>query len=426
MSKQLDQLKHQLRQLTELAESGTLPDDAFQTAKAKLERQILDAVLAGEVPSTGAGVSAPAEGTRLDVPAKVSAKLKWGMLAFVVAVGAGGYAVVGNPGALNVGPGSPGGMAANNAQSGGSEANGTNGKAPHAVGADQITAMAESLAAKLKTDPNNAEGWAMLARSYAVLGRFPEAVTAYQRVLTLRTDDAQVYADYADALAVTQGRKLAGEPAKLVAKALSLDANNFKALSLAGTLAYDQQDFKRATDLWGKALQHSPSDNPELTRQIRSAVDDARQKAGLPALPAQADLASAMGQVAPNSDPQPNVGAGASEASVSGQVSLGKAAAAQVSPDDTVFIFARAVQGPKMPLAILRKQVKDLPATFSLTDAMAMSPQMKLSSFAEVVIGARVSKSGQAMPQAGDWQGLSQPLKIGATGVRIEINEAVR
>jgi len=107
-------------------------------------------------------------------------------------------------------------------------------------------------------------------------------------------------------------------------------------------------------------------------------------------------------------------------------VTLSKALTGKVSPDDTVFIFAKAAQGPKMPLAILRKQVKDLPVAFSLSDDMAMSPQMKLSGFTDVIVSARVSKSGQAMPQPGDWQGQSTPVKLGATQIQIEITEAVR
>jgi cytochrome c-type biogenesis protein CcmH len=117
--------------------------------------------------------------------------------------------------------------------------------------------------------------------------------------------------------------------------------------------------------------------------------------------------------------------AAATGAEISGEVVLSATVKGKVSPDDTVFIFAKAAQGPKMPLAILRKQVKDLPLTFSLNDAMAMSPQMKLSSFPEVLVSARVSKGGQAMAQPGDWQGQSVPVKLGAKGVRVEISELV-
>ena len=115
-----------------------------------------------------------------------------------------------------------------------------------------------------------------------------------------------------------------------------------------------------------------------------------------------------------------------SDASVSGTVTLSKPLQGKASPDDTVFIFAKAAHGPKMPLAILRKQVKDLPVSFDLTDAMAMSPQSKLSGFSEVIVGARISKSGQAMPQPGDWEGHSAPVKTGTKAIQIEIADEVR
>lgn len=111
---------------------------------------------------------------------------------------------------------------------------------------------------------------------------------------------------------------------------------------------------------------------------------------------------------------------------MAGTVSLSKELAGKVSPEDTVFIFAKAAQGPKMPLAIVRKQVKDLPYRFELTDAMAMAPQFKLSGFSDVVVGARVSRSGEAMPQAGDWSGQSQPVKVGTQGMEVRIQDAVR
>lgn len=402
MTSAIDQLKTQLRQLNELAQSGALPEDQAQAAKAKLERQLLDAVMTtGELPA-----STPAEPTSRR---KVAPKVLWSMVAFVAAVGAGGYYLVGTPSAWQVGPaGSNSETASAAADQGQGAAAGSS--APHTMNQDQINAMVDGLVAKLKADPKNPEGWAMLARTYSALKRFEEALPAYRQAIAQRPEDAQLYADYADALAVTQGRKLEGEPVKLIDKALSLDPNNFKALSLAGTIAYDKQDFKAAASLWERAVQHAPADNPDIARQMQSALDDARQRAGLPA-----------------QQPQPkDAPAAAAGGTVSGTVSLSKALAGKVSPEDTVFIFAKAAQGPKMPLAIVRKQVKDLPYRFELTDAMAMAPQFKLSGFAEVVVGARVSRSGDAMPQPGDWSGQSNPVKVGAQGIQIDISDAVR
>ena len=112
-------------------------------------------------------------------------------------------------------------------------------------------------------------------------------------------------------------------------------------------------------------------------------------------------------------------------AKVSGKVSVAPALAGKAAPTDVVFIFARAASGPPMPLAVLRKQVKDLPVEFALDDSMAMAPNLKLSGFAEVVVGARISRSGSATPQSGDLQGLSRPVKVGASGVAVVIDTAV-
>jgi cytochrome c-type biogenesis protein CcmH len=115
--------------------------------------------------------------------------------------------------------------------------------------------------------------------------------------------------------------------------------------------------------------------------------------------------------------------AAAAGATITGRVTLGAATQGKVSPDDTVFIFARAPTGSRMPLAILRKKVSELPLDFKLDDSLAMSPAANLSSAPEVVVGARISKSGSAVPQPGDWQALSAPIKPGATGVNLEINQ---
>jgi cytochrome c-type biogenesis protein CcmH len=139
-----------------------------------------------------------------------------------------------------------------------------------------------------------------------------------------------------------------------------------------------------------------------------------------PAMPSPTAATGASGPVGASTE-----AAVAGTAQVSGTVSLAPALAAQAAPGDTVFIFARAVEGPRMPLAILRKQVKDLPITFTLDDGMAMAPQMKLSNFQRVIVGARISKTGNAMAQPDDMQGLSAPIAVGSTGLKIIIGEKV-
>jgi cytochrome c-type biogenesis protein CcmH len=282
---------------------------------------------------------------------------------------------------------------------------------PHATNSDQIAAMTDKLAARLKDQPNDAEGWSMLARSYSVLGKHPEALKAYEKALSLRKDDATLLADYADALAVKNNRSLAGEPMKLIERALKLEPGNLKALALAGTYSFDKKDYAAAVKYWEKAAQTGGPDNP-MVQQMLPGLAEARDLAGLPAASGPLDAT-----------PKPSAAGGKT---VSGSVSLAPALLKQVSPEDTVFIFARASEGSRMPLAILRKQVKDLPIQFSLDDSMAMAPANKLSGAAKVVVGARVSKSGNAMPQPGDFSGQTVAVAVGATALKIEIKDAVK
>jgi cytochrome c-type biogenesis protein CcmH len=238
-------------------------------------------------------------------------------------------------------------------------------------------------------------------------------VPAFKQAMALRPDDAVLIADYADALAVTNGRKLEGEPDQLIARALKIDPDNLKALSLAGTAAFDRKDYAGALLHWQKMTKLAP--DSQFSQQIQSGIDEARRlSGGASAAPAAAPASAAERPAAPGL-----------AAAISGTVSLAPALAAKASPEDTVFIFARPAEGSRMPLAILRKQVKDLPLKFTLDDSMAMSPAARLSSASRVVVGARISKAGQAMAQPGDLQGLSAPMGTTAQGLKIEISEVV-
>ncbi|HXV10820.1 MAG TPA: c-type cytochrome biogenesis protein CcmI, partial [Burkholderiales bacterium] len=283
---------------------------------------------------------------------------------------------------------------------------------PHGVTEEQVVAMVERLAARMRANPDDPQGWKILARSYAALGRFKEASDAYANAAARATDDAQLYADYADALAMAQGRTLEGEPEKLIARALAIDPTNTKALALAGTIAFNRKDYAKAADYWERILAVEPADS-ETAQAARANVAEARALAGgAPAAPPAAASAPSA-PAAPGSR-------------VSGTVRLAPELAAKVAPTDTVFVFARAAEGPRMPLAILRRQARELPISFALDDSMAMTPAMKLSSFSRVVIGARVSKSANATPQAGDLQGVTAPVDVGAERIDVVIDTELR
>jgi len=277
----------------------------------------------------------------------------------------------------------------------------------------EIEAMVERLAERLKSDPANVEGWMLLARSYGAFGRFKESADAYANAAKLQPGDAQLLADYADALGMALGRRLEGEPEKLIARALEIDPRNLKALALAGTAAFERKDYKTAAAYWERMLPLVPPDSDDA-RSIRGNVEEARSLA--------------EGQVAKKEafEPKDATPPKTHAAALRGEVRLAPAIAAQAAPTDTVFIFARAVQGPPLPLAVLRKQVRELPVQFALDDSMAMATGARLSGSPQVIVGARVSKSGSPAAQPGDLQGLSAPVANDASGVTVVIDTVVR
>ena len=392
----LARLKTRLTQVDALIAEGVLSGDAAKAARADLEAQVLALVLANPNADPASATTAAVEaGSGFRAPRR----LVYGLVAFVAVFAAAGYAWLGKPEALGVGPGNPAALA----QAGPDEA--------------RFLAMVEGLAERLKTKPDDAEGWSMLGRSYGALGRDAEAAAAYKKAYELKPQDAQAMADYADGLALANNRSLDGEPEQLIMAAVKLDPANVKALALAGTVSFNRADYPAAVDYWERAINLSDSSG-EFAKQVQGALNEARQRSGMPTAgtgQAGAGPAAAASQpITPGRE------------AITGRLTLNAGLQGKVGPDDTVFIFARAPSGSRMPLAILRKKVSDLPLDFKLDDSLAMSPAARLSSASQVVIGARISKTGNAMPSPGDWQVLSDPVALGVQGLKLEISEAVR
>ncbi len=264
----------------------------------------------------------------------------------------------------------------------------------------------DDVRAQLRRKPDNGELWFVLARAHYERGQFAEAAAAYEKLNALEPNTPMLLIDWADVLAQTQGRRMQGKPETLIDQALSIEPGNGKALAMSGAAAFERGDYARAVTQWEKLRPQVAG--TELAPQIEQSIAQARQAAGLP--PEAKSTATAV------------TAAGA----VSGRVSLAGKFAADVAPTDTVFVLARATSGSRMPLAVVRMQVKDLPAKFSLDDAQALTPERKLSAFAEVVVSARVSKSGNATPQAGDIESAPQTVKLGAKEVRLVMNSSRR
>ena len=269
--------------------------------------------------------------------------------------------------------------------------------------------MIKALATRLEQNPNDGKGWAMLARAYAVLGRYNEALPAYEKAANLIPNDPVLLVDYADVLAATNGRNLQGKPLELIQRALMADPTNVKGLNLMGSAAFQAGDYTHAVGYWEKLLKLLPPDSPNA-KQVSANIANAhaRESGQSQPLPAQGGAQPATGG-----------------AQIAGMVSLSPAVAAKAAPTDIVFVFAKAMSGPPAPLAVIRAQVKDLPQKFVLNDSMAMMPTMKLSNFKEVVVGAKVSKSGSATPQSGDLRGEVAAVKVGADNVQLVIDKIV-
>ncbi len=416
MNPDVDTLRQKLQQLKALHAEGTLDDAAYAAAKSPLERSLLDQVMAS-----------PAAGAAARPAPRPSGKLLAALCVGVLGLAVAGYSYTGAPGAT---------VLAGSVQA----APGVDSTASEEA---QFAAAVEQLAQRLQSEPANTEGWAMLARSYARLGQHDKALPAFKKTGALLETDARLIADYADTLAVLNNRQLAGEPMQWIERALKLQPDNPKALALAGTGAFEVKDYAGAVRYWERLAGNTPP-GAEFLPQLQASITEARQLAGMPPAVAPLARASAAGPMAAappaasgaaqTAQAGPSQAAavpdatapGAPPASVQGTVRLAPALAGQVQPGDTVFIFARAAEGPRMPLAILRQQVKDLPLNFTLDDSQAMAPAMRLSLHQKVVISARISKSGQATPAPGDLQGQSAPVDNRARGVTIEINEVVK
>lgn len=388
-------------------DAGKLDDRRYDEARRAVEREIGEGLLAGKDTASS----------------RPSRALVAVLSLFVVALAGVGYWQTGSPSLVRQ-TGSPSlvRQAAPAADIAAGEAHpGAAGSA--ASGLQQIDSMVGKLAERMKDTPDDAEGWTMLARSYTVLGRFGDAIPAYARAAELQPNNAALLSDYADAVAATQQTANNPRSIALIERALKADPKYPKALALAGSAAYDRGEYAVAIAHWQKIADQLPPDS-ELAPRVQAMIGDAREKlggAGAGAAPAPSPPPAALAAVRPPA----SAAKAATGTSVSGTVTLEPALAAQAGPNDSVFVFARAASGSRMPLAVQRAQVKDLPLAFRLDDSMAMSPGMTLSSTPQLTVGARISKSGNAIPQPGDLAGETTGVAPGAKNVAIRIGSVI-
>jgi len=388
--KKLPVYRQQFSELEQDLANGLLTDEQYQAARSELERRVLE-----ETGST--------ETSTMTTGGLVNLRFIAILLGMLIPAASGVlYWTLGNPAAMT----HPGVSSAQGGPGGDGQM------------ADSLNTLIEQLRKKLEQNPNDGVGWGLLARSYMAMERYADAVPIFERATKLDPNNAGLLADYADALAVHQGRKLEGRPETLIQKALKLDPHNVKALMLSGTIAYNKKDFARAAKEWEDAHAYLPPDDQESSDQLKASIAEAKRRmGGGPSM----NMLVANPPMEQSKPAKPAAQSGQSRA-ITGKVVLGPGFANRSNLPDTLFVFAKDVAGPPMPVSIVRASRKDLPFTFRLDDSTSPMPSRKLSDIGTVVIVARLSKSGKAMPESGDLEGMSQPITPGAENITVVID----
>lgn len=292
--------------------------------------------------------------------------------------------------------------------------------------AASLEVMVERLAAKMEENPNQLEGWLMLGRTYVALNQPDKGAAALARALSLAPQNPEVMINLAQALATAANGQLVGRPAELIAAALVIEPKHATGRWLNGLVAYQAGDFPLAVKRW-EALALDLGAAGEDASELRQFIADAREQGGLPLAttatsppppptPTPARVTSPAATVGPTAGvspaakPEPAPARAAQGPSIQVAVSLAEPLKSKANPNQSLFIYAKAASGPPMPLAVKRLRVADLPITVTLDDSLAMTPEMRLSNFPRVMVGARISASGQAVPQSGDLEGEIGPV----------------
>ncbi|MBX8497041.1 c-type cytochrome biogenesis protein CcmI [Pseudomonas cichorii] len=249
--------------------------------------------------------------------------------------------------------------------------------------------MTRRLERTVEAQPDSAEGFYFLARSYMAQERPGDAAKMLERAVALTGRQPELLGQWAQALYFASNKQFTPQVQALTDEALKADPREATSLGLLGIAAFESERYQIAVDYWTRLLSVLPPQDPSR-QALEGGIARARENLGIKAAPAVAEAAR-----------------------IKVRVDLAPALKASVQPGDSVFIFARAVNGPPAPLAVKRITVADLPAQVELGDSDAMMPQLKLSNFAQVQLVARVSRAGQ--PTTGEWIGRSQPLASSIT-----------
>lgn len=352
----VDIAKSQARELKQRLESGEISEEDYADEKARLETGLARDIESEEKNSTNA------KGQWLLWPVAVSIPFAAGAL----------YLKLGSPEAFDPDARRAAPVAQQQLQE----------QVP------DMQAIISRIEQRLEEQPDDAIGWFMLGRAQLSLGDYAQAETALRRSLELDADNIDVRIRLADTIALTQGRRLDGEPAEILKGVLEDQPDNPQALWLYGMALSQSDEPAEAISVWQRLLPLL-GDDPFAIREVQQLIVDANSQ-----LPAAEQLPSAD-QVMTDTN--------ADGVGLTVLVDVQEGLADDLPPDTPIFIYAKAANGPPMPLAVVRKFLQELPITVELTDEQAMVESMKLSAFDEVVVGARISRSGNPIAQPGDF-----------------------
>ncbi|MGI1677983.1 MAG: c-type cytochrome biogenesis protein CcmI [Cellvibrionaceae bacterium] len=279
---------------------------------------------------------------------------------------------------------------------------------------DSSRVLLSKLEKRVEKNPDNLNNQIMLARTAFELQEFQKAIAGYQSILDERPNSPQVLSELAQVIYVSSGNRFLAPVKELFDRALSIEPRNVQILSLAGFDAYQAADFNSAIHYWERILLALPPSDKRYATWSQ-ALNEAKSKAGV----SLADSSKRDNKLLNNDLP-------ADAPFINVTVTLSEEVKSSVSNSDTVFIYARAANGPKMPLAMQRLTVADLPVTVRLDETTAMAAGMTIKQFPQLEVIARVSKSGSAATQSGDWQAIAPPISTAPNlSVELVINSKI-
>jgi cytochrome c-type biogenesis protein CcmH len=374
--------RDQLEELERDYLNGSLSQTELNAARDELARRLLE------------DVTPPSEAEAIASSFRKPLRWVWGLGVSLPVLAIVMYAVLGQPMALD-----PSVLAR------GAEQNAE-------VTPEKLATMATALMRRLQDEPNSAEGWVMLGRVQRARNLFAEADEAFGKALALTQDD-DLWIERAEVLAQKNNGNFAGEPWAIIQRVLTRNPQHINALLLAGSASFAELNYRSALRFWERARDLVDPSSPDA-QELDRAMAEARDKLGLPPVPARAAAPAAAG-----------ASGTVSASSISGRVSVVSELVGKVAPTDTVFVYATPVSGSKMPVAMLRTTADKLPLDFVLDDSMAMMPNVKLSGMSEVTVRVRISKSGQAKAQSGDLGVSVTPVKPGAQGLNLMVRDVL-